>query len=69
MTDPFARIAGICLDIGIIVLVFVSLFWDAPASKRMKPLRPRLKHEMLPRPIWFDILNRAGSPFTRARRT
>jgi hypothetical protein len=33
MTDPFARIAGICLDIGIIVLVFVSLFWDAPAFK------------------------------------
>jgi len=33
MTDPFARIAAICLDIGIIVLVFVSLFWDAPAFK------------------------------------
>jgi hypothetical protein len=33
MTDPFARIAAICLDIGIIVLVFVSLFWDAPLFK------------------------------------
>jgi hypothetical protein len=37
MTDPFARIAGICLDIGIIVLVFVSLFWDAPAFKTKTP--------------------------------
>jgi len=33
MEDPFARIAAICLDIGIIVLVFVSLFWNAPAFK------------------------------------
>jgi hypothetical protein len=33
MEDPFARIAAVCLDIGIIVLVFVSLFWNAPAFK------------------------------------
>jgi len=33
MEDPFARVAAICLDIGIIVLVFVSLFWNAPAFK------------------------------------
>ena len=34
MNDSFERIAGICLDIGIIALVFVSLFWNSPALKR-----------------------------------
>jgi hypothetical protein len=33
MKDPVTRIAAICLDIGIIVLVFVSLFWKWPAIK------------------------------------
>jgi len=28
MKDPVTRIAAICLDIGIIVLVFVSLSWN-----------------------------------------
>jgi hypothetical protein len=28
MKDPVTRIAALCLDIGIIVLVFVSLFWN-----------------------------------------
>jgi len=33
MKDPVTRIATICLDIGIIVLVFVSLFWNWPPIK------------------------------------
>jgi hypothetical protein len=33
MKDPVTRIATICLDIGIIVLVFVSLFWKWPPIK------------------------------------
>jgi hypothetical protein len=33
MKDPVTRIAAICLDIGIIVLVFVSLFWNWPPIK------------------------------------
>jgi hypothetical protein len=33
MKDPVTRIAAICLDIGIIVLVFVSLFWKWPPIK------------------------------------
>jgi hypothetical protein len=30
MKDTFARIADICLDIGIIAPMLVSLFWNAP---------------------------------------
>lgn len=38
MKDTVTRIAGICLDIGIIALVFVSLFWKWPAIKpQQKP--------------------------------
>ena len=33
MKDPVTRIAAACLDIGIIVLVFVSLFWKWPPIK------------------------------------
>jgi hypothetical protein len=33
MKDPVTRIAAICLDIGIIVLVFASFVWKWPAIK------------------------------------
>jgi len=33
MKETFARIADICLDIGIIALTLVSLFWNLPAFK------------------------------------
>jgi len=40
MKDPVTRIAAICLDIGIIVLVFVSLFWKWPAIKAQENYSP-----------------------------
>ncbi|MGA7083722.1 MAG: hypothetical protein WCF80_10840 [Pseudolabrys sp.] len=36
MKDTVTRIAGFCLDIGIIVLVFVSLFWKWPAINALE---------------------------------
>jgi hypothetical protein len=33
MKETFARIADICLDIGIIALMLVSPFWNPPAFK------------------------------------
>jgi len=36
MKEPVTRIATICLDIGIIVLVFVSLFWKWPPIKALQ---------------------------------
>jgi len=33
MKDPVTRIATKCLDIGIIVLIFVSFVWKWPAIK------------------------------------
>lgn len=44
MKDIFARIADICLDIGIIALICVSLLWNPPAFKTSES--PAATHEI-----------------------
>jgi len=44
MKDPLTKIAAICLDIGIIVLVFVSLFWKWPAIKAQENSATAIPH-------------------------
>ena len=56
MKDRFARVANICLDIGIIALIFISLFWNGPAFKTHEsPADPQPQMPGAAQPQWSDI--------------
>ena len=56
MKDRFERIANICLDIGIIALIFISLFWNGPAFKTHESAAdPQPQMPGAAQPQWSDV--------------